>query len=101
MANLVPADIGNQQLLCFVKVFKSNVRAMSEYIPQVYPSQIFLFRASDGISREFDSQTLGWGELCCGPLEILDIPGDHYTMLHLPHVQVLAERLIYCLGQVK
>ena len=37
--------------------------------------------------------TLGWGHLITGELVVYDVPGEHLTLLHPPHVQVLANYL--------
>jgi acyl transferase domain-containing protein/thioesterase domain-containing protein len=91
--NLLPPDIEHQQLRCLAEVFKNNAKAMLKYVPQVYSSQIVIFKAHDSISSELSNQTLGWEELSSEPLEVVNVPGDHYTMLRLPHIQVLAEKL--------
>jgi amino acid adenylation domain-containing protein len=98
MANLMPPDVGLQQLRRLLQVFKSNVQAMLSYVPQVYPNRMLLFKASD--SSELNHPTLGWDELSSEALEIITVPGDHYTMLGLPHIQILKERLKYYVDQV-
>ena len=42
---------------------------------------------------------MGWGKLALGGVEILDVPGDHATMVKEPHVRALAERLSHCLSR--
>jgi hypothetical protein len=36
---------------------------------------------------------LGWSALAKGPIEVLEIRGDHYTLLEEPQVHLLAARL--------
>ena len=45
--------------------------------------------------------TLGWGKLATGGIEVQPVPGNHYTILREPHVQVLAERLRTALREVQ
>jgi thioesterase domain-containing protein len=45
--------------------------------------------------------TQAWAALTAEPLAIYDIPGDHYTIVHHPHVQVLAQTLRHCLEQAQ
>ncbi len=99
-ANLIPPDVGLPQLRGLLQVFKSNIQAASRYVAQVYPNRIILLRASDRVSSELNDLTLGWDKLSSEPLEILNIPGNHYTMLGLPHIQILTERLRSYLAQV-
>ncbi|MDF5726639.1 MAG: amino acid adenylation domain-containing protein [Rhizonema sp. PD38] len=91
IANFVPPDIGKQQLHYLVQVFKSNIQAVLNYVPQVYPNRIILFQASN--IGELSNPTLGWDELSSKPVELIYVPSEHYTMLSLPHVQLLKEQL--------
>jgi thioesterase domain-containing protein len=50
-------------------------------------------RASERSGVVPQDSTLGWGKLATGGVEVQTVPGNHYTMLREPHVQVLAERL--------
>jgi aspartate racemase len=80
---------------------KLNARAAREYLPQVYPGRVTLFRASDrasSVSSQLDPE-LGWGGLAVGGLEIYDAPGDHLGMLKEPHVKGLGEQLRACIEQ--
>ena len=98
--NLIPPDVGLPQLRSLLQVFKSNIQATLKYVAPVYPNQIILLRASDRVSSELNDPTLGWDKLSSEPLEILNIPGNHYTMLGLPHIQILTERLRSYLAQI-
>ncbi|MFQ3632501.1 amino acid adenylation domain-containing protein [Roseiflexus sp.] len=40
---------------------------------------------------------MGWGHLASGGVDVFEVPGDHISMLHPPHVQVLARRLEACI----
>ena len=66
--------------------------ALRNYVPQTYDGDANLFRAKDELCS-YSDPTLGWGGLIKGRLDILEISGDHDTILHEPHVQVLAEKL--------
>jgi aspartate racemase len=65
----------------------------------VYPDRVTLFRAIDNIG--FIDPDLGWSELAPGGLEIHDVPGDTFSMLEEPHIQVLAEKLRDCIDRVQ
>jgi thioesterase domain-containing protein len=36
---------------------------------------------------------LGWRDVAQGTLDVHEIPGDHYSMLNPPNVEVLAQKL--------
>ena len=40
------------------------------------------------------SEAVGrWDSVATGPFQAYDVPGNHYTLLRSPHVEVLAEAL--------
>jgi len=74
--------------------------ALRNYIPQTYDGDASLFRAKDELCS-YSDPTLGWGELIKGRLEILEISGDHDTILREPHIGMLARVLNSCLDAVQ
>ncbi|MFP4411180.1 non-ribosomal peptide synthetase [Coleofasciculus sp.] len=104
---LLPPEAGLKQVRGLVQVFKANYQASDSYVPQeVYPTRVAFFRASevyseDSVSNESSQirqePTWGWNQLAAEPVELHVVPGDHITMFAEPHVQVLAERLKFCL----
>jgi thioesterase domain-containing protein/acyl carrier protein len=42
---------------------------------------------------------LGWAPVVEGPLEMVDVPGAHVTVLDPPHLQVLVQRTLECLSE--
>jgi amino acid adenylation domain-containing protein len=93
-ANLLPPDIELAQVRHLLEIFQSNVSAMSKYIPQAYPGQIVLFKASETLTEVEDKDlTMGWGQLAALGVEIQTIPGNHYSIIKKPHVQILAQHL--------
>jgi amino acid adenylation domain-containing protein len=75
-----------------LRVFYANNQAVRNYIPQVYPKQITLFRTIQSNITEEDA-SMGWNQLTNKKTEINIIPGNHLTMLRKPYVQVLAAKL--------
>ena len=72
--------------------------------PGFYPGKITLFRAARCIETEKryyfkDEDALGWTG-AAADIEIIDVPGDHGTMVQEPYVRVLAKRLDACLARV-
>ena len=74
--------------------------ALRNYVPQSYDGDANLFRAKDELCS-YSDPTLGWGDLVKGRLEILEISGDHDTILHEPHIGMLARVLNTCLDAVQ
>ncbi len=104
---LLPPEAGLKQVRGLVQVFKANYQASEHYVPQeVYPTRVAFFRASEADvedtatgepSQIRQEPTWGWNQLAAEPVELHVVPGDHITMFAEPHVQVLAERLKFCL----
>lgn len=92
------------QHLSRVLIAEANMQAKREYRAKAYSGKVLLIRASEPAS--FDRPYLptaqdwhsrdalhGWGELINGGLELIDVPGDHYSIFKEPHVQILAQKL--------
>jgi thioesterase domain-containing protein len=75
--------------------FRANRRALAGYQPAPYPGPAVLFRSGDRVARlkPGEDPSLGWGDWITGGLQILDLPGDHYSILRGTSVQELAARL--------
>jgi len=101
LVNVVPPDTELLQIRRLFRVFKTNTQAARSYVPQVYPKQITLFQAAEQVGEVHHDGTPGWGELAVGGVELQIIPGNHYTMVRKPHVQVLAQRLKTYLDMVQ
>jgi thioesterase domain-containing protein len=91
------------------KIHLNSTRAVRDYVPQSYNGRITIFRAVEAgpqthyvISHPALGKPeimSGWRELSSEPLQIIDVPGDHMTMMTEPHVRVIAERLNSCLDE--
>jgi len=90
-------DITFPQFRHFVHILKTHAQAWRRYEPKTYPGRITLFRTDNQPAQVSQEPDLGWGRLAAGGVEIHEVPGDHNSMLHDPHVQTLAERLMACL----
>ena len=85
------------------RVYIASFAAMSRYRPQSYSGPVTLLRAQLGLPQHlfhpqrrvrlhFGDAALGWDQTCPN-LKIIDIPGDHLTMVLEPHVKTLAAAL--------
>jgi thioesterase domain-containing protein len=100
-AGLVPQEIGVSQAHRFVELCKADFRATRNYLMHRYPGRITLLKAAEDFSKTPTDSTLGWGEWAAGGVEVHVVPGNHANMVYTPHVEVLAEKLRICLGQVQ
>jgi amino acid adenylation domain-containing protein len=90
IANLSKIEMLSPEIL---NVLDCNIQAQQDYIPQVYPGKVIIFRSeSQSLYRDIYPE-LGWKNLVSGGIECEDIPGDHYEMIREPNVRVLARKL--------
>ncbi|NEP10410.1 MAG: amino acid adenylation domain-containing protein [Symploca sp. SIO2C1] len=93
--NLLPPEIGMEQMRHLFEVFKANRIAIANYQPQPYSGKVVLFCASS------TAEDRGWNSLTTEELATYEISGDHYTMMRSSHIQVLAQKLEACLERNK
>ncbi|KUM25194.1 hypothetical protein AU467_04210 [Mesorhizobium loti] len=88
-------DMGDTQLNNILAVAEANRIALRDYTPRLNNSTSVLFAAKKGLrtSPNEPDGDLGWKQFARARLEIHEVPGDHYTMVALPHVKVLAKKL--------
>ena len=97
---VLPQGSGLNYLRGFVAVYKANLGAAYQPRPLHALTHVLLVRARDEqpaqISPEqFDAvraaPDLGWHAALGRPIRVLEVPGDHLTMMRSPHVQALAD----------
>jgi acyl transferase domain-containing protein/thioesterase domain-containing protein/acyl carrier protein len=89
-------------------VVRANVRAMARYRPgSSYQTPITFFRANEIHPQDrflpdeaatLKDPTWGWNQLSSAPVEPYIVPGNHFTMMTEPHVQMLGQQIIACLA---
>lgn len=77
------------------KFVELNNAAARDYQVQPYDGRITVFHASKvSFDRpEAVASGLGWDRYALGGVEVIDVPGDHMSILAEPHVAVLARHL--------
>ncbi len=73
-------------------ILDSNLQAMHDYVAQIYPGDATLFRSSIQEIESTLDPDLGWAQLIAGQIEIIPIPGAHFSMLKEPNVRVVSEK---------
>ncbi len=101
MENLLAPDVELPQIRRLFHVFKTNTYAKRSYVPRTYPGRVTLFKASDRSLKDVENPTLGWDKVAASGVDIHQVPGNHYTLIRNPHVQVLAEQLRVCLDEAQ
>ena len=86
---LLPSDTEEAQLAALYALFRRNLRLTIDYRPGPYEGPVLLLRAAAS-SAVAD---LGWQSLCSGTLELVGLPGDHYTILSPPTVGTMGRLL--------
>jgi len=87
-------------------IFKVYANTMRRYKPGQFQGRITLFRPADEFGQVvFSSNTEkaeqdkfdGWSLLATEGVEVRNVPGNHFSMLQEPHVQILGEQLRQCI----
>jgi non-ribosomal peptide synthetase component F/thioesterase domain-containing protein/acyl carrier protein len=77
-----------------VKMFSSVGQA---YTPKPYSGELTLFRAKGRTAEYGSNLSLGWNEIVGGGVRVINVPGDHMTILEEPFVWDLVDELRTCL----
>jgi thioesterase domain-containing protein/acyl carrier protein len=92
----VPAcapDMDPARLAAHMAVFGSIARGFVRWQPSArYPGTIVLFLARDG-HPEFSGERYDWSQFVERPVEQIEVPGNHFSLVNEPHVAVLGAAL--------
>jgi thioesterase domain-containing protein len=77
----------------FRKRMETNYNAFKTYEPGTFSGNIVLFRARMRPLLHGFTPDLNWGEVATGILEVINIPGNHGTILQRPNINILAKQL--------
>lgn len=80
-----------------LRAFWGNLAATENYRPEPSRARVTLLKTAFPMKPGQVDPSWGWGELCRGGVELVDIPGDHMTLLLPPHVQIVAAKVRECL----
>jgi amino acid adenylation domain-containing protein len=102
-ASFIPTEIPQERIRRFVQMCKVLHRAQSQYEAKPFAGKVALFKANEVLDKRFSSPdpSMGWGRGVPGNLQIHTTPGNHYSMIEQPHVQVLADQLQVCIASIE
>ncbi|MFS0592510.1 amino acid adenylation domain-containing protein [Cytobacillus horneckiae] len=91
-------EIGNpfsslsvEDLQNYFNVYKANLDALNKYVPlEKYHGEISLLRAEE---NNFQVPALGWENLSDKSVSVKVIPGDHYTVLNQPSLNIIVKEV--------
>ncbi len=72
-------------------VKEANWIAADYFIPKSYDGHVVLFRCQSRLTTDPPDSSRIWKRLVTGTVKIIDLPGDHNSMLREPNVGVLAD----------
>jgi pristinamycin I synthase-3/4 len=90
---LLPPGVDTEEIARRFAVFRANFRALERYAGGSCDAPALLLRAAGSPAEA------GWASLLTRPAEVLDLPGDHYSLLRPPLVEELAAALRERLGK--
>jgi thioesterase domain-containing protein len=83
------------------ETFGAMAEAQRGFRLEPYEGPVTLFRGRDGIHRVRKDEDLGWGNVGIGRLDIVDVDGDHETVLAVPQVRTLAAAFASALASAR
>lgn len=98
---ILPGNGSRELVRRLFEVFRGGWRAIARYQPPVCDRAVTLFRASDPLpdvlraahghaGSLYGDPTNGWDRYVTGRLDVIEVPGDHLTMIEKPNVAALA-----------
>jgi len=86
----LPPGVDLAELGRYLEVVRAHTAASEAYRPPSYAGDITLLRTEEWAVAD---ETLGWGALVDGCVELVNAPGTHSTLLETPAVDVVARAL--------
>ncbi|MEH2084714.1 MAG: amino acid adenylation domain-containing protein [Nostoc sp.] len=115
MVNIFPPNAETKHLKNLLLVNKANSLSLIDYLPQhIYSAQITLLRTEKVFAQESNidiyfqtyseisqDSTMGWSNYSSKPVDVHFVPGNHFTLMAEPYVQIVAERLKTCIDKAR
>lgn len=75
------------------KIKNKHITAFRNYPLEPFDGKLYLYRAKISVHYVEYGKYLGWEKFAKKGVELFEIPGDHFSMLKIPHVAELGEVL--------
>jgi len=98
-AEMVPPEVGVEQIRRVWQVFWANHRANHRYVPGTYPGRVVLIRALEKMAGKDLDLSETWGCRAEDGIEVLWNPGNHIDMINGPRVKKMAKLLSHYLAR--
>ncbi|MDA0566299.1 methyltransferase [Streptomonospora sp. S1-112] len=103
MCAAVPPSAGTytpEALTEMFHIFRQSVFAISRYEPEPYAGDVTFLRHRGAypFPGNKESVTAYWERLVLGDLDIVDVPGDHFSLLSVPYAPGVLTRLAEVTG---
>jgi thioesterase domain-containing protein/NAD(P)-dependent dehydrogenase (short-subunit alcohol dehydrogenase family) len=82
------------------QLWETNLKAVTNYVPRIYPHKLTLFRASENLDTNRVDDPMGWGPLAAGGVDEYIIEGTH-RMLDEPYVVDVVRQLKISLDEAQ
>ena len=92
-ADLNLQDISLEQQETLANLSQINTRAMLSYQLQPYPGKLTLFKAREQPAKMPSLNKFGWDKYSLVELELQEIPGNHFSMMNPPNIQILSREI--------
>ena len=89
----MPAGLKIDEFTNLFKVYKANIYALQSYKPCKYSGSVILFKSLQGDQQGNEDLSLGWRELVSEGIKLFTVPGDHYSIIRSPNVDMIAKYL--------
>lgn len=89
----VPEGVTAAHLKKNLQIARANMQAATDYHPVPYAGLIDLFQAEASSKTIQESLAMELRSLALAPIRVHMVPGDHFGMLHPPHVLATARAL--------
>ncbi|WP_133134280.1 non-ribosomal peptide synthetase, partial [Legionella santicrucis] len=83
----------------FLHTWQAHGQLLHQYQPEPYPGRVLFFAHTEVIDDFPAHQEQHWQKLVHGSFKPILVPGTHITMNAAPHVQVIADALVFDLKQ--
>ena len=92
-AGVLAADLGPDQMRPLFEMFAANARASRSFVRRPYAGSLSLYLAEQTLAARGEEILAGWRQAAAGGVEVVTLPGDHYSLLRQPQAERLAAEL--------